>query len=244
MANERAMIPETIFITYDGIIKDYRPFILKKIAEIPELTEAYRGFINVDILQGLTIDQLNFLSMISPSRNILEFLAIKQFDYEKALNDIYNKFPEMYIDSELLSFGQSLNILKRQSFTKKIYIYTENYDKRIHFDIQNQYKDMNLIEYITGPFEDVMKTIDEHITTFVLYDIAMVDKLIELKKIHEAHILIPDIAFNYKMGTNGAQMRIDDIEKKCVDNIFRIASFAHAKNITSIATDIINHTDK
>lgn len=238
---DRATIPEIVFVTYDMVIKDYRPFILKTIAESDQLMLAYKEFIDTALVETLTDKQKNFLPVISRSRNIFEHIAIKKFNYDKSLKEFISMYPNIYSDSELLTFGESIHVLKRQKFTSKIFIYTEEYDERIHYDIQSTYTDMGLIEYVSGPFEDVIMSINENITTYVLNDADLVDKLIALDRVKETEILIADIAYNYKINDkNELMVKIDNLDDKMNKHIFRIGMFKTVTNIEPIPTDIMD----
>ena len=240
MQVDRATIPEVVFVTYDGVVKDYRPFLLKQIASNPKMLEVYKNYIDTALITTLTDKQLNFLPVISTSRNILEYISIKKFNYDKSLNDLYQMFPNIYSDSELLPLGNSINILRRQKFTSKIFIYTEEYDKRIHFDIQDNFSDMSTIEYISGPFEDVINSITETITTYILNDIKLVDKLIELNRIKETQVLISDTGYNYKDNNGELIVNIDNLEEKMYNHIFKLAMFKPVSNFEVIPPDIMD----
>lgn len=238
---DRATIPEVVFVTYDSVVKDYRPFLLRAIANNKALLNAYKEYIDTALVETLTDKQKNFLPVISTSRNILEHIAIKKFNYDNSLRELMGMYPNLYSDSDLLTFGESLNVLRRQKFTSKIFIYTEEYDQRIHYDIQTNYSDMETIEYISGPFEDVINSITETITTYVLNDADLVEKLIKLDRVKETQILVADIGYNYKENEEGELIvKIDDLEQKMVDHVFRLAMFKTISDYEVIPPDIMD----
>ena len=240
MQVDRATIPEVVFVTYDGVVKDFRPYLLKQIRNNPSLMEAYKNYIDTAYIDALSDKQLNFLPVISTKKNIFEYLSIKKFNYDQALEELCYKYSNLYSESELLPFGEAINILRRQKFTSKIFIYTEEYDKRIHYDIQSNFVDMNTIQYISGPFEDVIDSIKETITTYVLNDASLVDKLIELNRIKEPQVLVSDTGFNYMDKDGELIVKIDNLEQKMYDNIFKLGMFKPVSNYELIPDDIMD----
>lgn len=224
MANETAFNPEYIFIAYDGIIKNYRLALIEKI--LKTYKDAYKDFIDVDSLEKMSYQQLMGLVIRSTESNIIEYLAKKKFDTDTALIDVYNKYPELYEDSSLLSIGSSIHILLRQKFTSKIYIWTPNYDERIYNDIQMLYGANDVIEYITGSFTEVINSIEENITSYILNDIELVKELIAIGKVSYSNILLANYGYNYRLNDKGeAELDIDNIDELAKYHIFKIVTF-------------------
>lgn len=220
--NEFTKRDEIIFVCYDEIIKNIYPYLLRQI--ITKYQKQYKEFI--DIESFVNLDDKNLLRLViqRSDKNLLRYLSLKSFDYDGALTDLKNKFNEMYINSPLLIFGQSINFLLSQKFTKKIYIYTPNYDKRIHFDIQMTYKNMDVINYVTGDFTEVVQSLDG-ITTWVLNDVIDITTLIEFKKTEYTNILVLNSGFNYTKDEDDKlvlRINIDDIVNQY---IFKFATF-------------------
>ena len=236
MLTDIAKQKEVLFITYDQVIKDYRPKLMKFISEHKDV---YKAFINTDILEGLSDKEYMGLSLQSSKLNILEYLSKQNFDFDKSLENIKHKIPALYLDSDVLSMGASIHILLNQSFTQKIYIYTPVYDINIHMDIQDNFKDMDRIEYITGPIRDVMNTIEEKITTFILNDIEIFKILLDMKILEYSNILIANLGYNYKLNEeNKLVLNIDgDINKISEQNICKIALFSTTRNYDVVFND-------
>lgn len=194
--NEFTKKPEIIFIVYDEVIKSPYPFILNLIKK--ELRPYYEDYLDLSILDKMDSDNIMRFCIQRHEKNIFRMLAKKEFDYDEALKDIVNKFDDLYINCDLLSIGKSIEFIKYQKFTEKIYIYTPEYDKRIHFDIQSTFQDMNKINYVTGPFYDVISSLDG-VTSYILNDILDLSTLLALDKTKYTNILVANYGYNYSL---------------------------------------------
>jgi hypothetical protein len=237
MMNEFTKKPEIIFITYNEIIKNPYPLILEQIKT--KYYDIYKEFLNLDLIKNLDYNNLLTICTKRDKKNIFEYLALKQFDYEKTLSEIYNKFDDLYLKSNLLSIGNSIFYLLHQKFTEKIYIYSEKYDKRIHFDLQFNFKDMKKVNYVTGPYNKVMEKLDG-ITTYILNDIMYVTPIISTDKCKYTNILIANYGYNYYLNENNnlrLRVNLDDVYmEKC----FKYATFLPAKFDKSYFTNLNN----
>lgn len=223
MANEIAFLPECLFVTYDQVIKDYRGEMLRRL--MIYYKESYRSFIDVDKLSSMDIAELSGIGISSTCENIFEYLALREFDYDKTLMDAYNKYPDLFIFSPLLKFGESIEVLLKQKFTHKIYIYTSDYDVRINMDISSTFQSDKVV-YVTGDFCEAVKIIPEKITAFVLNDIRLVDELIAIDKIDATNILVGKLGKNYTIGEDDMLLlKIDDLEEKMLTEGFKVMSF-------------------
>lgn len=230
MINEFTNRKEVIFIEYIGIIKNPFPFVLKKICEEWKMTLG--NYVDLSKIINKDISQLLYLSIKSTEKNVLKYIAKRPFDSDSIFNQVYNKYDNLYAESEMLSIGMSLQILLRQNFIKKVYIYTADYDKRIHLDLADNYP-KDKISYITG--EDklrVIKEIKDEITSYITTDISLVDKLISIDKISYSSVLVASYGYNLRLGKAGSlELKIDDVEDKVNKYTFKLASFVPA-NLT------------
>lgn len=220
--NEFTKSPEIIFISYEEVIKSPYPFIIKQIQE--KYKDYYKDYINFDLIDNLDLDNINRLCVQRQEKNILKYLSKKEFDFITALNDIYKKFDDMFIKSDFLSIGKNIHFLLSQKFTQRIYMYTPIYDKRIHLDIQMNFKDMDKIKYVTGDFFEVVKSLDG-ITSYILNDIMDVSTLLSTNKISYTNILLANYGYNYTLNENGKlilRLNIDEIMK---EKIFKFVTF-------------------
>jgi hypothetical protein len=114
-----------------------------------------------------------------------------------------------------------------QKFTSKIYIYSEEYDKRIHADIQMNYKDMNKVNYVTGPLHEVIKQI-EGVTTYIFADIFDVTTLLAFDKCAYTNVLVANYGYNYYYMEDGKLALRMNLEEVSKEKIFKFATFMPA----------------
>jgi len=216
---------ECIFITYEDVIKTFKPFVLQRLMS-DEYRNNYKDFIDFTNIDGKNYDQLLTFCTATRHRNILQAIAKQDFDFESTYNDLYYTFDDIVKDSPTLLMGSNLVILLNQLFVNKVYIYTENYDERIRNDVSYVYKDTTKMEYISGDFKEVVNSIDEKITSFILNDINRINDLIDIDKISYTNILVLDIGYNYNIADDyQISFKIDNLEQLSRDKIFKLGFF-------------------
>lgn len=227
--NEYVKSSEYVFIQYHDIIKSYKPYLLKKLLYTPEYREGYDGVLNFKLFEDYSDNQLLGLSMRSLNKNILEYLAIDQFDYDASLAGLYEDtedFPDMFSESNLLKIGQAVFSLLKQDYVQKIYVHSNIYDDRIHKDLIDTYGDMKKITYVNGDFIDAVKSIPEKITTYIINDVRCIDLLIDNSLISYSNVLIADAGWNYKQNEdNKIVLKCDHIDDKSKEYIFKAGTF-------------------
>lgn len=221
MSNEFTTQDEIIFIIYDDVIKSSNQFIIKQILQ--KYRSHYDNYLDLSKVDKLDDKGLDLFCLKRRDKNIFHSLAKVDFDCNKALHEISQKFDDMYLESELLVIGKTLGMLIPQKFTKKIYIYTKEYDKRIHLDIQMTYKDMDKVNYVTGPLIDVINSIG-NITSYILADIMDVTALLATDKIKYTSVLVANMGYNYVMIDNKLMLRMD-LDEFSKEKIFKFATF-------------------
>lgn len=226
MTNEFTTRPEIIFVSYNEIIKNPYPFILSQI--VKRYTDFYKDFLDINKFKSLDNDNLLRLVIQRSEKNIFEYLAIKKFDYESSLQDIYNKFDDLFIYSPQLQIADSLTMLLSQKFTKKIYIHSDVYDKRIHLDIQTLFQDMHRVNYVTGDFTKVINKL-EGVTTWILDDAYKIIPLVHNKKVEFTNILVANYGYNFALNDDkqlSFRINTEEWEKKYT---FKFATFMPIK---------------
>ena len=221
MSNEFTTQDEIIFITYEDIIKSINPFIISQILQKYKLY--YNEFLNLASVENLNKKQLDLFCIRRKDKNIFHTLAKKDFDCNTAMKELAHKFDDTYLNSELLIIGKTLGFIIPQKFTKKIYIYSKEYDKRIHLDIQMNFKDMNKVNYITGNLIDVINSI-EGVTTYIFADIIDVTALLATNKIAYTNILVANYGYNYVLINDKLTLRIN-LEEHMKERIFKFVTF-------------------
>lgn len=219
--NEFTKRDEIIFISYDEVIKNPYPLLLSTI--ITKYKDVYKDFLSLDKLENMSMDDLYVLCSQRHDKNIFRYLSKKEFNFDKALNDLYHKFNDLFINTDLLPIGNSIHILLSQKFTKKIYIHSKEYDKRIHLDLQLNFRDMTKINYVTGNMSEVISSL-EGVTTYIFNDIMDVSYLIG-EKMNYTNILVANYGYNYTLNENGTLMLRINLEDMMKKYVFKFSTF-------------------
>jgi len=215
--------PEVIFITYEDVIKTPYPFLLYQI--IHKYRHIYDEFLHLDTIEKMDMKNLYRFCLQRTNRNVLVDLAKREFDVDEALSDLKKKFFNIYENCELLAIGNSLPLILSQKFTKKIYVHTEEYDIRVHMDLQKTYHNMTKVNYVTGNLVDVLDALPEPVTTFILNDITDVGTIIFKQKEEYTNILVASYGYNYTLNEEGKMILRVNIEDFTKDRIFKFATF-------------------
>jgi len=223
MSTEFVKRPEIIFICYDEIIKNPYPFIIHQMRTT--YRKIYEDFINFSLIDKFNMKDLLKFCIERRTINVIEHLSKKEFDYNKTLNDIFYKFDDMFVMSEPLIISSSIHVMLKQRFTEKIYIHTEKYDKRVHMDIQNEFKDMDKIKYITGNLFNVIKSLSG-ITTYILRNILDVGIIIELNKSEYTNIIVANYGYNFTLDEKDLLVPRFNVEDLLIEKIFKFATFS------------------
>jgi hypothetical protein len=215
--------PEIIFMCYEDVIKSPYPFLLNEINT--KLSQYYESFLDLDKIKGKDLFNLSRLCVQRSKPNILEYLAKTEFDYVKALKDLKDRYFKVYADSELLAMGKNMDILLAQKFTKKIYLYTEIYDIRIHLDIQETFKDMQRVTYVTGSFKNVINKI-EGITSYILNDLDYAYQIIKEGKEEYTDIMVANYGYNYFVDDDSQELELRlNMQSLIKDSICKFGTF-------------------
>lgn len=213
---------EVIFIDYEEIIRSPYPAMLKLISS--HYQDHYKDFLWMEEFADMDMPNLERLCVQRTKKNIFEFLAKKPFDYDQAIKDLKDKFMDIYKESPMLMMGESVSRMMSQKFTKKIYMYTEQYDIRVHIDIQETFKNMNIINYVTGDIEQVIQDLKD-VSFYVLKDIDHIPLIFKHDIGDYKEIVLASYGYNYNLDDNGeAQYKID-IEALMKEYVFKFASF-------------------
>ena len=212
---------ETFFIVYDDIVKAPMINIMKDV--VLKYKNYYNDFIDLSTFTAIDSHE-QFIDLIINRRhkNIFRSLRTKEFDCEQAWLDVYKRNTKLMYDSLMLPFGTSIYILLKQNFVKKIFIWSEIYDKRIHLDIQENFG-LDKVGYVTGEFSDVISNIPD-ITCFVIDQAERVNTLIDLGKVNLATICIADYGYNYITHEEGIKREFKVPELYKLEDIHRFRS--------------------
>lgn len=214
---------EIIFIEYEEIIRSPYPLLLNLIAH--QYRDSYKDFLWMEEFESMDMKNLERLCVQRTKKNIFEYLAKTPFDYDKALKEFKDKFFNLYNESPMLAIGENIAKFMTQKFTKQIYIHTEEYDTRVHLDIQETFNNMELVNYVTGPFDDVIQTLDG-ISCYILRDIEKVPVIFDHQKGNYTEILLAAYGFNYKLDEKEDPVYKIDIQPFLTDEtVFKFGTF-------------------
>lgn len=220
---------EIFFIVYDDIVKAPIINIMKDV--LLKYKDYYNDFIDLSSFTAIeNHDQFIDLIINRRHKNIFRSLRTQEFDCDRAWLDVYKRNPKLIYDSLMLPFGTSIYILLKQSFVKKIFIWSEVYDKRIHLDIQENFG-LDIVGYVTGEFSDVIQNIPD-ITCFVIDQAERVNTLIDLGRVNLATICIADYGYNYITHEEGIkrEFKVTDLYKLETIHRFRSTLFKPIQN--------------
>ena len=221
---------EYIFVEYHDVIKNFKPYVLEKLCE-KEYRENYTDYIKYEMIENKSISELHGVVQAATTLNILKFVASKPFDFDLTYLDLCTQIDDLYNIAKPIVMTNAIKILLLQKFTKAIYIHSPVYDEDNEKDIRSIYADER-VKYVYGDFKTCISNIKEHITSYILADILLVNELIEMKKIHYSSILVANYGYNYKLTEDGKlSILIDDIEEKIKDMVFKLAMFMPFKNV-------------
>lgn len=219
---------EIIFVRYIDVVKSPYPYIMKKIIDVPELTNIYNDILDLKLISNKSIEELSTICVLRDERNILEFLKKKDLetnvDLNISLNRLLNLFPEAYIESDLLDIGSSIKMLENQKFVKQIYIHTDEYSEFIEEDIRANFNNSK-VTYIHGDLSESLKNINEKITSIMISDILDFEIIKESIDLDYVEILVGMYGYNYYINENGSiELRIDfDSHQK--EKLFKLGTF-------------------
>ena len=138
----------SILVTYRDIIKTADFYILDLVKT--RFRDKFKDLIDFKLLDTLTEEALMLHWLHRPVKNVLEWLAIKEFDYEKNYQFLYDKSKKLYIDDDrTLKFDKVLENYKFSKAINDIYVWNPTYDKRQLFDLKVRHG-LGKIKYVTG----------------------------------------------------------------------------------------------
>lgn len=228
MQNEFVGRPERIFICYHEVIRNPYPYILKKMRD--QFRPYYEPFLDFSVIDGMDDDNLLRYCVGREDYNVLQdLLKVDNFDSEGALDDVGKRYVDLYESSDLLPIGRSMRQVMHEKFTEKIYIYTRHYDPRVHADIQELFGNMEKVNYVCGPFMEVIEKL-EGITSYFLDKIDYFEDIFFLEKGSYTTIGVGQFGYNYYMDEEdpenpSLELRVN-LSEYLVNEVCQFATFA------------------
>lgn len=225
--NEFESRPEVIFIEYDKVIKNSDQFLLFKLAN--ELDSIYKNILHIEPFKGLNIHNMLPIVMGHKFNNIFE--ALKKIELEdgwyKSYLDLYNYYPEMFEECELLEMGRALHIISNQKFTERIVVWSPYEDKRIAEDLVDRHSNLSKLEYMFGDPLQIFEASEHKFTSFIISNVDLLDPILNYSKVDYSEIMLADYRFN-KFEENG-EMKSLVGEETFSDKIIKFGMFNPAR---------------
>lgn len=212
---------DVIMISYEDMIKCPSFFVLKTIRD--ELYDAYEQFIHIDIIKKMSDKELMELCLFRTEKNPLTYLAKRVFNYDKALKDIMNKYPNSYNASPKLRLCDYIEYMAAQKFVDSILIHVEEFDEKILVDVSEIFNQGEKIKLVCGSIDDVLN--DYNITGFFINNHEYIENIKKHEKLQYSEILVPIYGYNMKMNDEGVPVLRTDINEYAKENDFKIGLF-------------------
>lgn len=185
-----------ILFFYENIIKTPDLFIIKAIVNTPKYRKKFEEYLLLETFDNMDDDILLPLICSRKEKNLFKWLMIKEFDYEANYNYFKNKFLNMYIQTNPFTMLNDIDdkFIKHPAI-EKVFFFSDEYDKRIDFDIQFNYKDndnKSKVDYVTGNLEKALVKLE---IKMVFYP--YLDDILPIARKHKDIIFsIPNYGFN------------------------------------------------
>lgn len=212
---------EYILIEYKDVIKCPSAGMLQLIKD--EYIEDMKDLIDTRKLQRMDFKNIQRYCIERPFKNILDYIKIIDFNTDDIYNALYNNCNDLYEKLPLMIMGEAVFMLISQKFTKKIYIFSEEYDKKIEDDIIEKFGEHKNIFYVAGSFADILNNIEQP-TSYMLSDVDKVKTILKLNKQEYSEIMIAQYGYNYEINDGIIQIR-GNYDELMPEKHFKIASF-------------------
>lgn len=223
--NPFTMRDEIILIEHDDIIKCPSVGILNLIEE--KYTDDLKGLIDIAKLKRMDFKNKQRFCIERPTKNVLDYLKIEDFNTADIYDELYKSCDSLYMELPLMMMGATIFILSPQKFTKKIYIFSEEYDEKIEFNVHENFKDLPNVYYVAGDLKTIVNSIEPP-TTYMFSDIDHVQTIIDEDKIEFTEIMVAQYGYNYEV-KNGVLQIKGDYDKLMPELYFKIGSFTPLK---------------
>lgn len=213
----------SILITYDRMIKDPDIFILQKLAR--SYYNEFKDYIDMESILSLDSTALAPFMFERKEQNILKWVSIKEFDYDKNYKFLYKEFKEMYNESQELKMVKVVKSFLTSYCVDRILIYNETDDIRQRYDLSLLFGKSKL-EYVTGPMDIILKNIPINIVYD--WDARRVAKLNEFDEFDNIFFSVAAYGFNFEEERKDAIINIPTLKYNLSDR----ENVAFFKNMT------------
>lgn len=182
-----------ILLVFDRILKDPDLTIMKIISS--QYRNKFEGFVDMESL--MSVDKKMYLPLLySRSEiNILKWMAIKEFDYEKNYNVMYNGLKMLYANSDELKMVRVVKDFLQSFYVDNIYVYNEKDDVRQRYELVQMFGDKT-VKYVNGPIDKAIKQLQVHLVYD--WDAHRVASLNEYDEFDSVFFAIAGYRFNFE----------------------------------------------
>jgi hypothetical protein len=187
-----------LLFVYDNVIKTPDAVILKLAAG--KYAKRLEDFMHLELPESTTFDTLTQRLVKRTVKNPIEWLAKKEFDYDKTYNQLKAKSIRLYEDSIYLNSFNSIRIFLKSYCIGKIYIWNDTNDMRQLYDISGllELKD-DKVQYVVSP--TLRQAIDSIGNVNVVYDwdIDRVNEIVSTGLYDNILFAVANYPFNFEI---------------------------------------------
>lgn len=213
-----------LLVTYDGILRDSNFFILRKILDTPSLKKQIGEYVDLTEIEPLSRERLEYVLLYRTKKNVLEWLAKKEFNYEANLEKLYYKYIEMFEDCRPLEMFTTLYQFTKHRMCRGLYIYSRYYDERIAYDIVKSIGDKNLVHYVTGNYLEVLDKLASKVDLVCDCDADRIYPLADFKDFRGKTLMLAAYGYNYDLVDDKYVVKHDLLERS-VNNRVQLCMF-------------------
>lgn len=231
--NPFTMREEIILIEYKDVIKCPSAGILELIKR--QYKDDLKKLIDIRKLESMDFKNIQRFCIERPCKNILDYIKTNEFNTGTIYDALYEAFDTIYMELPLMAMGDAVYVLSPQKFTKKIYIFSEEYDDKINYDIKERYFSLDNVYYVAGKLPDILHEIEKP-TSYIFSNINNVQTVIDLGKQEYTEIMVAQYGYNYEVNDGILQIK-GGFEELMPEKKFKIASFTPLNMDKSYYTD-------
>jgi hypothetical protein len=183
-----------VLLVYDQVVKSTDTFILRMIIE--NYYDKFSPYMNLEPLRTCTIDAMIPLVVARTKKNPLEWLAKTEFDYASNYAHLHKRFVNMYDRAPILKHFQVMEKFCLSYCIGSVYVWSPEYDKRIHYDIEPVQSKYSSFQYVTGDMNKVINAIG-NLNLIYDYDADRVYDLVKDGYHNDIFFALARYGFNY-----------------------------------------------
>ena len=196
-------------VTFDEVLRDPNIFLLHLILDVPKVRKQFTGYFDIERFSCQSEERIRTIMLNRDKKNFLEWGALKEFDYESNYNKMYHQFPGMYEESPPLDMFRAVSRMINEPFVKNMFIWNPVEDRRQEYDIVQTLGKNPKIQYVTGPYLDVVDAIGD-IQVFIDNDIERLFPVIQNGRYFRSNFFIARYGYNYTLSKTGIPILKED----------------------------------